>query len=308
MNVDTFHHDISGNLDALLYQPTIESDGGRTWNRLFFAAPQGYRPLVADLKVPAGAGKHPLVIFIHGGAFWAGNPFTTNPVLENMKIGEHFLKAGFAFARISYRLSSEGLFPMQLHDCKAAVRYFRKHADALGLDEARFAVMGESAGGHLACMVGLTGDRPDLEGDVGVTGVSSAVQAVVDWYGPTELLTMDDQSPTHSRFVHNDPESPESRLIGGNLLDNKEAAEAASPVSYASPSAPPFLIQHGDMDRLVPVGQGRTLARRLEQAGVPVTLSEIEGADHCFWGVDAAGIVPEAVKFLDSILKQAPRS
>lgn len=302
MNIDTFNHDIANNLDALLDQPVVEGDGSRTWSRLFFAAPRGYRPLVADLAVPAGPGPHPLIVFIHGGAWWIGNPFTTNPVLEQMDIRAQFLKAGFAFARISYRLSGEGRFPMQLHDCKAAVRYFRKHADALGLDGNRFAAMGESAGGHLACMLGLTGDRPDLEGKVGVTGPSSAVQAVVDWYGPTEFLTMDAQRPSHAVQVHNDAESPESHLIGGGLLSNRAEAEAASPISHVSASAPPFLIQHGDKDRLVPVGQGRALARRLEEAGVSVVLSEIEGADHCFWGVDTSGIVPEAIRFLTATL------
>jgi acetyl esterase/lipase len=304
MNIDTFNHDIANNLDALLYQPVVGSDGSRTWERLFFASPKGFRPLVADLAVPHGPGPHPLVVFVHGGAWWIGNPYTTNPVLEAMNIRAQFLKAGFAFARISYRLSGEGCFPTQLHDCKAAVRYFRKHAEILGIDANRFAAMGESAGGHLAIMLGLTGNRTDLEGSVGVSGASSAVQAVVDWYGPTDFLTMDAQRPSHAVQVHDDAESPESHLIGGALPENRAAAAAASPISYVTSSAPPFLIQHGDQDRLVPVGQGRALAQRLQDVGVSVVLSEIEGADHCFWGVDTTDIVPEAVKFLRNVLQR----
>lgn len=298
MIADTFDKDIANTPDELLLRPDIHDDGHKTWPYLFVAGPRGYRPLIADLAAPPREGPHPLVVFIHGGAWWIGNPFTTNAVLEKMEIRKQLLAAGFAVARISYRLSSEGLFPMQLHDCKAAVRYFRKHAATLNLDPGKFATMGESAGGHLACMLGLTSDRPDLEGEVGVTGFSSAVQAVVDWYGPSEFLTMDEQRPAHAVQVHNDGGSPESHLIGGALVDHPEGAREASPIAYVSAGAPPFLIQHGVEDRLVPIGQARALAHALRSAGTQVTLSEIAGADHCFWGVETTPIVDEAIAFL----------
>ncbi len=212
------------------------------------------------------------------------------------------LGAGYAVARIAYRLSGEAQFPTQLHDCKAAVRYLRKHAGVLGLDPKRFAALGASAGGHLACMLGVTGDRPELEGQVGVIGPSSAVQAVVDWYGPTELLTMDEQLGPTTFQPHNDPASPEARLVGGPIQQVKDKTRAASPVTYVSASAPPFLIQHGTADRIVPVGQGRALAAALTKSGTTVEFVEVVGADHCFWGVDPAPIMPKVLAFLNANL------
>ncbi len=158
--------------------------------------------------------------------------------------------------------------------------------------------MGESAGGHLACMLGTTSGRAEMEGDIGVLGPSSAVQAVIDWYGPTDLPSMDRQRPPNAVFSHDDASSPESLLIGGPIQKHKDLARTASPISFVRSGLPPFLIQHGDQDRLVPVGQARQLAEALRQHRVKVELSEIEGGDHCFWGVDTSAIMPEVIRFL----------
>ncbi len=187
---------------------------------------------------------------------------------------------------------------MQLHDCKAAVRFLRNHAGLFGVDAERFAAMGDSAGGHLAALVGLTGGRADMEGEVGEKTGSSAVQAVIDWFGPTELLTMREQALSDGMRGQDDARSPESRLVGGALTENREAAIAASPISYVSQSAPPFHIQHGTHDRLVPLGQSLALHQALLAAGAVSTLVVIEGADHCFWGVDDDGIVERDIQFL----------
>ncbi len=242
------------------------------------------------------------MIWIHGGGWFQGHYTISNNIVGKMALVDRLLDAGYAVARIAYRLSGEARFPTQLHDCKAAVRYLRKHCDVLRLDPRRFAAMGESAGGHLACLLGLTGDRPELEGEVGVAGLSSAVQAVVDWYGPTELLTMDEQLGPSTFQPHNDPNSPEARLVGRPIQEVKEKTRAASPVTYVSAKAPPFLIQHGTADRIVPVGQGRALAAALKRAGTKVELVEVAGADHCFWGVDTTPIMPKVIAFLNANL------
>jgi acetyl esterase/lipase len=302
MAMDRMLSEIAPDPDELLAN-RIELPTGRIYRpRLFFASPNGFRPLTLDVTTPGSAGPYPTVINIHGGGWFRGHYTLANTVLEKMRFVDHLLDAGFAVARIAYRLSGEGRFPVQLHDCKAAVRYLRKHSAVLGLDPARFAAMGESAGGHLACLLGLTGGRPELEGDVGVTGPSSAVQAVVDWYGPTDLLTMDAEGVPAGFQPHDAPDSPEARLVGGPVQVVKELTRAASPITYVSAAAPPFLIQHGTADRIVSIGQGRALASALERVGAKVTLIEIEGADHCFWGVDTSAIMPRVVSFLKSNL------
>jgi len=154
--------------------------------------------------------------------------------------------------------------------------------------------------------MGLTGGRPDMEpdmeGDVGEREGSSAVQAVVDWFGPTELLTMGQQAIAGGMRMQDDPNSPESMLVGGPIQTVPEAAKAASPVTYVTAAAPPFLIQHGTHDRLVPLAQSQTLHKALLATGVSSTLKVIEGADHCFWGVDRSAIMPDAIAFLDRVL------
>jgi acetyl esterase/lipase len=137
-----------------------------------------------------------------------------------------------------------------------------------------------------------------LRGEVGDTTGSSSVQAVIDWFGPAELLTMREQALPGAMQGMDDPDSPESRLVGGPLQERREAAIAASPITYVSKSAPPFNVQHGTRDRLVPLGQSQALHRALLAAGAASTLVVIEGADHCFWGVEDDGIVERDIAFL----------
>lgn len=302
MAQDPMLRELAADTDALLTRSQILEKGRVHWPRLFYAQPEGFRPLTLDVTTPGQAGPYPTVVWIHGGGWQRGHYSMSNRIVERTGRFDALLEAGYAVARIAYRLSGEAQFPTQLYDCKAAVRYLRQHAAALHLDPARFAAMGESAGGHLACMLGLTGNRPELEGNVGIAGPSSAVQAVVDWYGPTDFLTMDEQAPPSTFQPHNAPDSPEARLVGAPIQQDKARTRAASPISYVSASAPPFLIQHGTADRIVPIGQGRELAGALEAAGAKVTMIEIAGADHCFWGVDPAPIMPRVLTFLKAHL------
>ena len=290
--------DIELDYEEALSRIETDAEGVRHWRDVVFARFRGFRPLTLYLSVPRRASPPPLVVFIHGGAWLFGHPEVTNPVYRRIDPIGKLLRAGFAVARISYRFSGEGRFPTQLHDCKAAVRFLRNRAALFGVDAGRFATMGDSAGGHLAALVGLTCDRADLEGDVGEVTGSSAVRAVIDWFGPAELLTMRDQALPDGMKGQDDAESPESRLVGGPIQRRRARAIAASPINYVSPSAPPFHIQHGTRDRLVPITQSEALHAALVAAGADSTLVAIEGADHCFWGVSGEGIVERDIAFL----------
>ncbi|MEV4282940.1 alpha/beta hydrolase [Actinoplanes xinjiangensis] len=266
----------------------------------------GYRPLTLDLFRPdRGRPPYPLVIWVHGGAWRFGSNKQDGPQLAPARIGDRILAAGYALARVTYRLSAEATFPAPLHDVKAAVRWLRHHSGELGLDRSRFAVWGESAGGHLAALVALSGDDPVTAGDDVVPGISDAVRAGVIWYAPSNLLTMAAQNHPEGLQDHDAPDSPESRLVGGPVQELPKESAAASPVNYVSPDAPPLLIVHGDQDRIVPVGQSRELYERLAALGAPVDLRIVPGADHCFVGADLAPLVQEGLDFLDRSLRDS---
>lgn len=234
----------------------------------------GHTNQVLDLFLPEStSGKPlPLMIWIHGGA-WMGGSHSYPPVL-------YLLEKGIAVASIQYRFSSDALWPAQAHDCKAAIRFLRVHASQYNFDSAHFGVGGDSAGGHLAAFIGTSGDEKDVEGNLGNAGVSSRVQAVVDWFGPTDLTAMSEQSGPNSVMQHDAPNSPESLLLGGPVQERKELARTANPLTYIDKNDPPFLIMHGDNDQLVPLGQSQMLAKALTNAGVEVSLKTIPGAGH----------------------------
>jgi acetyl esterase/lipase len=200
----------------------------------------------------------PLIVWIHGGAFLFGSKegFPVEPVPL------HLLLEGYAVASINYRLSPEALFPAQLVDCKAAVRWLRAHADEFGIDPNRIGVWGASAGGNLAALLGTTAEVRDF--DVGENlGYSSRVQAVCDFFGPTDFLQMDVHRLPDGQ-IHNAPDSPESKLVGGPIQDNPDKVRRANPITYVNKTAAPFLIVHGTLDRLVPFNQSQLLVAALE--------------------------------------------
>jgi len=227
-------------------------EGGHERNRL-------------DLYLPERAtGPLPLIVWIHGGA-WLGGSKEGCPAVP-------FTAKGYAVASINYRLSQHAVFPAQIEDCKAAIRWLRADAAKYSLDPDHIGVWGASAGGHLVALLGTTGNVKELEGSGGALDQSSRVQCVVDWFGPTDLLTMSGS--------HDNPSSPEARLIGGPAQENKEKARKASPVTYVGKDAAPFLIMHGDQDNTVPPSQSKELAEALEKAGVEVKLVMVKGNGH----------------------------
>ncbi len=226
-----------------------------------------------DIYVPEKAGAPlPLVVWIHGGAWKAGNK--ANPRALPL------LGAGFAVAAINYRYSSEAVFPAQIEDCRAAIRFLRANAAKYRIDPKAIGVWGSSAGGHLVAMLGTAGDMKDWDKGQNLDQ-SSRVQAVCDWFGPSDLLTMGAQGANDRPLPATDsPESPESQLIGGNVQDHKDKARAASPVNYVSPGDPPFFIVHGTKDPLVPLAQSRELHEALKLVGVDTTLHVVQGGGH----------------------------
>jgi acetyl esterase/lipase len=258
--------------------------------------PGGGHTRSLDLYVPEkkGDAKLPLVIWIHGGA-WRGGDKAENKALW-------LLKEGFASASINYRPSPEARFPAQIEDCKAAIRFLRSKAGEYGFDADHIGVWGSSAGGHLAALLGVSGGVKELEGNPENPAISSRVQAVCDFIGPSDLLTLSAQSDVESTVQHDDPGSNASQLIGGALQENVEKARAASPVVYVTPDDPPFLIVHGDDDHYIPVGQSWELHGTLQKAGVKSTIHVIKGGGHGEH-FDAKEVLPWVRDFFNETLK-----
>lgn len=213
------------------------------------------------------------MVFLHGGGWHLGSRAAFGPSYTDWDPSPFALlaAAGLAVASVDYRLSGESVHPAQLDDVTAALGWLHGHADALGIDAARTAVWGESAGGHLAALLGLT---------------SPAARAVVDWYGPSDLPTMaGDAADTGTAIMDpGDPDSYEALLLGAPIADVPELAKAASPVTHAHPDAPPFLLVHGTADRSVPYRQSQRLAEALTGCGADATLHPVVGADHVWAG------------------------
>ena len=232
---------------------------------------KGHARQKLDLYLPEKDGKNdPLVIWIHGGAWKAGDK-SGNPA-------RILVKEGFAVASINYRLSQHAIFPAQIEDCKAAVRWLRSHAKEHEIDPDRFGVWGASAGGHLSALVGTSGGVKELAGSEEV--VSSRVQAVCDFYGPTTILKMNEQAGKSGRMDHDAENSPESLLIGGKIQENKGKAQKVDPIEYITKDDPPFLIVHGDRDPLVPLQQSELLHAALKKANVKSELHVVNGGGH----------------------------
>lgn len=267
--------------------------GYRVFSDLSYAAPAG-RGHLLDLYLPTGqSGPYPVVLYNAGSAFQSddtkggqsgataapGAPTGLGGLTSAARLAAMWAPHGYAVAGVNVRSSAEGTFPAQLHDIKAAIRYLRAHAGSYGLDTGRFATMGTSSGGWVAAMAGVTSGIADLEGDLGNPDQSSAVNAVIDLFGPTDFLQMDAHRLSDGQ-VHDTPESPESQLMGFPLHSNPAAVARANPAAYVSPQSPPIFITHGQADPLVPFNQSEILFRAYRDAGATATLALVPGAVH----------------------------
>ena len=255
---------------------------------LIYAVQDG-KPLALDLYLPPVPGLRPLVVWVHGGGWYAGS--------KDHCLALSLTDRGYAVASINYRLSHEALFPAQIHDCKGAVRWLRAHAAEYELDAGRVGAWGASAGGHLVALLGTSGDVAELEGEVGGNlEQSSQVQAVCDWYGPTDMLQV---SGFPSEIDHDAPDSAEAKLFGGPIHEKRDLVRLANPITFIRPAAPPFLIVHGDRDPIVPLHQSEILADALRVAGAQVTFLTVAGAGH---GFDDSLYWRKAAEFFDETL------
>ena len=260
-----------------------------------------------DIYLPdKGKGPFPVIVSIHGGAFMECDKgdMQVMPMLEG-------LRRGYAVVAINYRMSGEAQFPALVHDGKAAVRWIRANAQRYYFDPNRIAAWGGSAGAWLANMLGLSTGVKELEDlALGNPEQPSNVQAVVSWFSPTNFLKMDEQLTASGLgplpdMVHNAADSPESKLLGAQITQIPERVRAANPETYVTPSAPPFFLQHGKLDAVVPVQGSILLAAKLEQAlKGKVRLELLEEAGHG----DPLFETPENVKkVLDWLDKQLGR-
>lgn len=219
--------------------------------------------LLIDVTGPAQSpDRLPVIVWLHGGG-WRMQDRTARPDLLR-----HFAVHGYVMASIDYRLAPGTRHPGQLHDVRAAVRWLRTHADRFGADPGRIGLWGSSAGGHLAALAGLHSGVDRLPGE-GPAPVSSAVQAVVDGYGPVNL--------SRARAG-----SPEADLLGGTAAERPLLARDASPVAHVGPDAPPFLILHGLQDTMVPAAHSIALYEALAGNGDDAALYLIDGFGHGF--------------------------
>mgnify|MGYP002509780601 CR=1 FL=1 len=225
------------------------------------------RDLKMDLIYPEDKTKrYPCIVWICGGAW------LTMDRSAHLAYLSELARSGFVVASVEYRTSNEAVYPKQLEDVKSAIRYLRAHSDRYHIDTEHFGVMGESAGGYLTAMAALVDDPVHDVGDY--LNYSSEVQAACPWYPPADVAAFPYESPVQAAA------SPESLLLGKNVMLHKEDAMQICPVNYVSKDAPPFMIIHGMEDHTVPFRQGEMLYERLEKAGCDVKLVAIEEADH----------------------------
>lgn len=252
---------------------------GQVLKGIEFSRPGGL-PLLLDIYLPAegtSRGPMPAVVHFHGGGWRVGERSSLGPVTDGFSLTpfERVAGAGFVVVSADYRLSSEAVFPAQLEDATAAVSWLRARAAEFNVDPGRIYAWGDSAGGHLACLVGLGASNAGAP-----PGSAPQVAAVAAWYPPTDLVRMGAQALPGAVATADDPGSREALLIGAQPADAPDKAAAASPLSYVGGHAPPFFLAHGTADRFVPPAQSSTFAAALEAAGADVELHLIEGADH----------------------------
>jgi len=241
-----------------------------------------------DIYLPENTkGKVPLVILIHGGG-WLSNDKYADIGYMNKTVAE-IVSNGYALASIDYRFSTQAVFPAQMQDCNRAISYLYDNADQYGFDKKRFALMGFSAGGHLASMVGLSKNNDIAAFFMAGTSKLFSFKAVVDFYGPTELILFPE---------NNNEKSPEGLLIGAAPLSRPDLAKAASPVTYVDKDDPPFLIIHGEKDQLVSTKHSQLLSAWLSVFGVQNELFILKDAPHFGEMFDSDEVRHKVMNFL----------
>jgi len=233
----------------------------------------------------SGDSPLPAIVFIHGGA-WRGG----NKAGGIGRLAPFAASGNYVCATVEYRLSGEAIWPAQIHDCKAAIRWLKANAEKYNIDPRRIGVWGTSAGGHLVNMLGTSGGVKELEGGCGSPEQSSRVACVVAFCGPSNLLAA-------KKLGGGREPSAVTRLLGGTVGEKKAAAKSASPITYVTSDDPPMLLVHGTRDPIVPLEQAELLHAALQAAGVDSTLVKIEGGGHGIGG-------PEVLKRVEAFFNK----
>jgi acetyl esterase/lipase len=250
----------------------------------------GAHAAAAELTAPTPP-RYPLVVWIHGGAWFVGSK-------ESGGTWPRLTRHGYIVASINYRLSLRAPFPAPLRDCQTAIRYLRAHADQYHIDADHIGVWGASAGGHLAALLGTAQEEADRQPRAGQPPlVSARVQAVCDWFGPSDLWRLAAKDRQQYAIL--------SLLLGGPVADNWDKAVAASPLAQVRKGDPPFLIMHGDRDSIVPLEQSTLLDAALRKAGAESTLVILHGADHFTQEFNTPEVLETVAGFFDAHLKPA---
>jgi acetyl esterase/lipase len=236
------------------------------------------------------SGKLPAVLCIHGGGFRAGKRERWDQLCQQLA------ERGYVAATVTYRLAPKYQYPAAVHDVKAAVRWLRANADKYKIDPDRIGVVGDSAGGHLAQYLGVTGDVPSLEGDGGNAGQSSRVTCVVNYYGPSDLTKSYGKSVDAAEVL--------PLWLGGDATKEHRKHIVASPLYWVTPAAAPTLLIHGTEDPYVNYEQAGWIHDKLQAAEVEVELLTLQGAGHGFKGEDAAKAEKAMLDFFDRHLKK----
>ena len=225
------------------------------------------RALALDIYLPDGVEEPPLMVWVHGGAWMLGNKGW---------VQTYFVDHGIAIASVEYRLSTDAQFPAQVHDIKAAIRFLRANAGQFGYNAERIVIAGESAGAHLAALVGTTNGHAELEGTLGNhRDTSSRVQAILSFFGASNLTSILGQSTPHGVRVR---EPALTLLLGEDY--SPDIARLASPVFHVDPDDPPLLLLHGDQDHQMPINQSHELDGAYQRSALDVAFDVVHGAGH----------------------------
>ncbi|VEP16599.1 conserved hypothetical protein [Hyella patelloides LEGE 07179] len=259
------------------------------------------KSLLLDLYLPQTESNQsveplPLLIYIHGGGW--------REFSKEICPGKIVAERGWAIACINYRYSTEAIFPAQIHDAKGAVRWLRANVEQYNFDPNRFGAWGASAGGHLSSLLGTSEGVANLEGNHGNLNYSSSVQAVCNWYAPTDFTQVKPAfteafSPEVSQKYRETPwylyTVVTTLLLGGSVAEKPELAQAANPITYIDSQDPPFMVLHGDLDKIVPVSQSEILVTALQSQDVPVTFVRKPEMTHSYRGEDGEKFDPELI-------------
>ncbi len=304
-SLKTTDHKNTHVIDVKIKRPQLD-----VLSKLVYSQPKiyGYEntPLEMNIMRPNEAKKPlPTLLFIPGGAFVSAN------INKNFQLKVDIAEAGYAVASISYRVVPSAIFPAQLEDAKAAVRFLRANAKRFNIDPDNIAVMGSSAGGLFAAMTGLTNDMKEFDKGENLDQ-SSSVKAVVDLFGASDLTKIGYGAPKFIQDLHFDSSSPESVLVNGmalvqrtngGILSNPERAAKTNPLNYITKKSPPFLVMVGDADKRVSANQSELLHDALIKKGVDSTFYILKGAGHGNLPWEQTDVSDIIVKFLDRNLK-----